>query len=192
MRFMLEQRDSSAQPNFGLAWFLLCLAFAAHVTDEALTGFLGVYNPTVLAVRAQLPWFPMPTFEYRQWLIVLIVANLICLLLTPFAFRNAQWLRPLACLRAHGCLGSLPPARAGLLLLAAAARRIDFSFPPSPRDGQRVANQQLTIGRREEEIKTGKGWSKIPLPLAVLPFYRRRCAFFARRGEASATRKVRA
>ncbi len=96
MRFMPEQCDSSAQRNFGLAWFLLCLAFAAHVTDEALTGFLSIYNPTVLAVRAQLSWFPMPTFEFREWLIGLIIANLVLLPLTPFAFRNAQWLRPLA------------------------------------------------------------------------------------------------
>ncbi len=38
----------------------------------------------------------MPTFEYREWLIGLIVANAVLLLLTPFAFRNARWLRPLA------------------------------------------------------------------------------------------------
>ena len=82
--------------NFGLAWLLLCLAFCAHVTDEALTGFLGVYNPTVIAVRARLSWFPMPTFEYREWLIGLIVANLVLLALTPFAYRNPRWLRPLA------------------------------------------------------------------------------------------------
>ncbi len=82
--------------NFGRAWIFLCLAFCAHVADEALTGFLGVYNTTVLAVRAQLPWFPMPTFEFREWLMGLIVANLVLLLLTPFAFRNARWLRPLA------------------------------------------------------------------------------------------------
>lgn len=82
--------------NFGMAWFLLCLAFCAHVADEALTGFLGVYNPTVLAVRARLSWFPMPTFEFREWLTGLIVANIVLLLLTPFAFRNARWLRPLA------------------------------------------------------------------------------------------------
>jgi hypothetical protein len=75
---------------------LLCLAFCAHVADEALTGFLPVYNATVLAVRREYAWFPMPTFEYRDWLIGLIVANAVFLLLTPFAFRNAQWLRPLA------------------------------------------------------------------------------------------------
>lgn len=96
MPFMSRLRDSSPQPNFGLAWLLLCIAFCAHVADEALTGFLNVYNPTVLAVRAQLSWFPMPTFEYREWLIGLIIANLVLLLLTPFAFRNAPWLRPLA------------------------------------------------------------------------------------------------
>lgn len=82
--------------NFGMAWLLLCLAFCAHVADEALTGFLGIYNPTVLAMRAQYSWFPMPTFEFRQWLTGLIVANVVFLLLTPFAFRNAWWLRPLA------------------------------------------------------------------------------------------------
>jgi hypothetical protein len=89
-------RQRGGPRNLGIAWFLLCLAFCAHVADEALTGFLGVYNPTVLAVRAQLPWFPMPTFELREWLTGLIVANVILLLLTPYAFRNAQWLRPFA------------------------------------------------------------------------------------------------
>lgn len=72
--------------NFGCAWLFLCLAFVAHVADEALTHFLDIYNPTVLAVRASNPWFPMPTFEFREWLTGLIVANVILLLLTPFAF----------------------------------------------------------------------------------------------------------
>jgi hypothetical protein len=89
-------RDSGGECNFGRAWFLLCLALCAHVADEALTGFLDVYNPTVTAVRAQVSWFPMPTFEFREWLIGLIIAIVASLLLTPVAFRNARWLRPLA------------------------------------------------------------------------------------------------
>jgi len=89
-------RPSASPGNFGLAWILLCLAFCAHVADEALTGFLNVYNPTVIVMRARLSWFPMPTFEYREWLVGLIVANLVLLALTPFAFRNARSLRPLA------------------------------------------------------------------------------------------------
>ena len=82
--------------RLGWAWVLLCLATGAHVTDEALTGFLFVYNPTVLALRARLPWWPMPTFEFRPWLVGLIVAVAVGLLLSPLAFRNARGFRPLA------------------------------------------------------------------------------------------------
>jgi hypothetical protein len=87
---------SEGPNNFGLGWVLLCVAFCAHVADEALTGFLDVYNPTVVAMRAALSWFPMPTFEYHEWLIGLIVANAVFLALTPLAYRNARGLRPLA------------------------------------------------------------------------------------------------
>src|SRR5260370_37865382 len=87
--------EPRGQQNFGLAWFLLCLAFCAHVADEALTGFLPIYNATVLAMRSQYKWVPMPTFEFREWLTGLIVANVVLFLLTPFAFRNAWWARPL-------------------------------------------------------------------------------------------------
>jgi hypothetical protein len=93
---MNPPHDSGRPNNFGTAWFLLCLAFCAHVTDEALTGFLPVYNATVLAMRSQYKWFPMPPFGFREWLTGLIIANIVLLLLTPFAFRNARWLRPLA------------------------------------------------------------------------------------------------
>jgi hypothetical protein len=89
-------RDSSSPGSFGLAWTLLCLAFCAHVADEALTGFLNVYNPTVIAMRARIGWFPMPTYDYREWLIGLIIANLVLLALAPLAYRNARGLRPLA------------------------------------------------------------------------------------------------
>jgi hypothetical protein len=82
--------------NFGLAWLLLCFAFAGHVADEALTGFLPLYNATVRALRAEYSWYPMPTFEYRGWLTGLIVVLLILFLLTPFGYRNLRFLRPLA------------------------------------------------------------------------------------------------
>jgi len=89
-------RDSGSGENFGRAWVFLCLAFCAHVADEVLTGFLPLYNATVLAMRSQYKWFPMPTFGFREWLAGLVVANIVLLLLTPFAFQNAWWLRPLA------------------------------------------------------------------------------------------------
>lgn len=81
--------------GFGRAWFALTLAFALHVFDEATTGFLNVYNPTVLALRQRWGWFPMPTFQFREWLIGLIIAVVLCLALTPAAARGAAWMRPL-------------------------------------------------------------------------------------------------
>jgi hypothetical protein len=83
------------ESRLGLAWLALCAALALHVVDEALTGFLAVYNPTVLALRAQYPWFPMPTFDFRDWLIGLICAVVVLCALSPFFFRQARWIRPL-------------------------------------------------------------------------------------------------
>ncbi len=71
------------------------MVLAVHVTDEALTGFLSVYNPTVLALRAKFGFWPMPTFQFREWLSGLIVGILLLAALSPFAFRNARWIRPI-------------------------------------------------------------------------------------------------
>jgi hypothetical protein len=40
----------------------LCAALALHVADEALSGFLSVYNPAVRAIRERVPFLPLPTF----------------------------------------------------------------------------------------------------------------------------------
>lgn len=85
----------SAKTNLGLAWLSLSFSIALHVADEALTGFLAIYNPTVLALRAKLGFWPMPTFEFREWLGGLTASVVVLLSLSPYAFRNASWLRPL-------------------------------------------------------------------------------------------------
>lgn len=72
------------------------MAFALHIVDEASTGFLAVYNPTVTILRERWGWFPMPAFEYRQWLTTLIVACGILFCLTPVAARGMRGLRPVA------------------------------------------------------------------------------------------------
>lgn len=82
--------------RFGRAWLALTLALACHVTDEALTGFLDVYNPIVLAARARFGWFPMPTFAFWTWLLLLIGGILLLLLVTPAAYRGNRVLRVLA------------------------------------------------------------------------------------------------
>jgi len=86
--------EPSGSP-LGWAWVLMWIALAIHVTDEALTGFLAVYNPTVVAVRERLGFWPMPTFGFRQWLTDLALGILFLALLSPFAFRNARWIRPM-------------------------------------------------------------------------------------------------
>jgi len=90
---VLTQRPSDYRP--GWAWVMMWIALASHVTDEALTGFLAVYNSTVLAIRAQLGFWPMPTFDFREWLTGMVVGISVFALLSPFAFRNAGWTRPI-------------------------------------------------------------------------------------------------
>jgi len=82
--------------GFGLSWLLLCLVFALHTWDEAAHDFLSYYNATVLTLYGHFRWFPRMDMQFRGWLTRLLVALAICLALTPFAFRNARWLRPLA------------------------------------------------------------------------------------------------
>jgi hypothetical protein len=65
------------------AWLTLVVILALHVTDEALTGFLSVYNPIVLQMRAAWSWFPMPTFTFGPWLGGLIILVIVLALLTP-------------------------------------------------------------------------------------------------------------
>ena len=74
----------------------MTVAFALHVLDEASTGFLNVYNPTVTALRQRWGWFPMPTFAFREWLVGLMAGVVLCFALTALAARGARWLRPLA------------------------------------------------------------------------------------------------
>jgi len=95
-RYPSKQGAALSASGFGTAWFALCVAFALHILDEASTGFLAVYNPTVTALRGRWGWFPMPTFEFREWLVGLIVACGLLFCLTPVAARGMSGLRPLA------------------------------------------------------------------------------------------------
>src|SRR5271165_5673883 len=75
------------------AWILLCFALELHVFDEATTGFLGVYNPTVVALRERLGWWPMPTFAFGEWLAGLLVACVALLVLSGAVSRGAKGTR---------------------------------------------------------------------------------------------------
>jgi hypothetical protein len=86
----------SFQFRLGFAWIGLALALGLHVVDEATTGFLAVYNPTVIEARSRWSWFPMPTFAFNDWLFGLTAFVILLLTLSPLAFRNARGIRPIA------------------------------------------------------------------------------------------------
>lgn len=89
----LSGASNVASWRAGVAWLAFCSALALHVIDEALTGFLSVYNPTILAFRPNGWWFP-PIFEFRTWLTGLILGVTILSALAPFFFQGARWARP--------------------------------------------------------------------------------------------------
>jgi hypothetical protein len=78
--------------RFGWAWLALALALAVHVTDEALTGFLSVYNPAVRTIRAHIPFLPLPTFTLGTWLTGLVLGICLLLALSLLAFRGIRCL----------------------------------------------------------------------------------------------------
>jgi hypothetical protein len=73
-----QRRNARYGPSrHAQAWCVLVGALAVHVADEALTDFLGFYNPLVLSIRSRVPWFPMPTFTFRIWLASLVALVLV-------------------------------------------------------------------------------------------------------------------
>jgi hypothetical protein len=91
---MVQIPKLKREDSFGLAWLCLSLACTLHIWDEAAHQFLPYYNATVLALYAHFGGFPRLDMEFRTWLGGLLLGNLALLALTPLAFRNARWLRP--------------------------------------------------------------------------------------------------
>lgn len=80
--------------RWALAWGVLCVAFATHVVDEAANDFLSWYNPNALAIRARVPWLPLPVFTFPVWITGLTIAVLVLAALTPHVRAGHRWLVP--------------------------------------------------------------------------------------------------
>lgn len=93
---MQTGRSDDRTSRFGVAWLALTFSLAAHVADEALTGFLDMYNPIVRSLRVRFGWFPMPEFTFGVWLTGLCALVLFLLALSPLAFRGVRVVRVLA------------------------------------------------------------------------------------------------
>jgi hypothetical protein len=128
---------------YGFAWLALCLALAVHVADEALTDFLSVYNPVARTIRQRVPFLPVPIFCFGVWLGGLILGTILLLCLTPFAFQEASWMKPLSALFGVMMIGNallhltgslyfrraLPGLISSPLLLASATFLLACSLP---------------------------------------------------------------
>lgn len=79
--------------RFGFAWLAFAVAISIHVLDEAKHDFLSFYNPNAGAIRARLPFLPLPTFTFESWLTALVVGITLFVCLSPFAFRGVRWAR---------------------------------------------------------------------------------------------------
>jgi hypothetical protein len=92
----IEHLNQQTAKRFGYAWIFLSAALALHVTDEAMTDFLSVYNPAVRAIRERLPFLPLPTFTFGIWLTGLCIGILLLFCLLPLAFKGNRVLTRLA------------------------------------------------------------------------------------------------
>ena len=89
-------RDATEERNrrrHGWAWVALAIALAVHVTDEALNDFLSVYNPAVRVIRERVPWLPVPTFEFAEWIVGLAFAVVVLLALSALVFAGVRAMR---------------------------------------------------------------------------------------------------
>src|SRR5688572_13477998 len=93
---MTNPSRQTLRRNHWLAWMALCGALAIHVADEALTGFLELYNPTVRAIRDQYPLLPLPTFTFEAWLSLLIFAVAMLIASSFFVWKGRWAMRPIS------------------------------------------------------------------------------------------------
>jgi cation transport ATPase len=82
--------------RWAISWACLAAALGLHVADEALTGFLPMYNSVIESLRETYRWVPFPTFTFPVWLGGLITLFVLLFALTPLVLRGYRWLRGLS------------------------------------------------------------------------------------------------
>jgi hypothetical protein len=85
----------ASHPQTLRAWLLLNLAFGLHAYEEAVTGFLPIYNQTASGIRTRIPRLPIPVFSRREWLGRLGMGMAFMLALSPKVYWGARWTKPL-------------------------------------------------------------------------------------------------
>ena len=75
--------------RFGKAWLMLSFFLLLHIIDEALNGFLPVYNENALKIRASTG-IPFPTFAFAYWFTGLICLDIWFLFLSRYALQGRR------------------------------------------------------------------------------------------------------
>ena len=86
---MISSIHSVPANRFGKAWLMLSFFLLLHIIDEALNGFLPVYNETASKIRAGTG-IPFPTFTFAYWFTGLICADLWLLFLSRYALQGKR------------------------------------------------------------------------------------------------------
>jgi protein-S-isoprenylcysteine O-methyltransferase Ste14 len=74
------------------AWLYLCLHLAAHGVEEALNGFVDVWNPFLASMRARTG-IPLPQFVFQDWLTMLVAGVAALTAMTPLVARGTRGFR---------------------------------------------------------------------------------------------------
>ena len=74
------------------AWLYLCAHVAAHAVEEAINGFVTVWNPFLASVRARTG-LPLPQFAFDDWLTALVIGILALTAMTPLVARGVRGFR---------------------------------------------------------------------------------------------------
>lgn len=64
--------------------------------DEAVTDFLGVYNPIFHAIRERHPLIMLPIFSFSVWLSLLIFAVIALVGVSVFVWKGRWAMRPIS------------------------------------------------------------------------------------------------
>jgi hypothetical protein len=82
--------------RWGRSWLIQVAAIALHVIDEAVFGFLPVYNSAVDALRDAYSWVWLPTFDAASWLTGLMLGIVVLLALSYPVFAGKTFMRPVS------------------------------------------------------------------------------------------------
>jgi hypothetical protein len=104
--------------SWTIAWFTACVAFAAHILDEAMHGTFGFYSDLEAMITNIMPSVHMAPFNFDVWLVNLTGTMVVLFALTPLVRARNPLMLPASFLFA-----AFLTANASLHIVMAVARQ---------------------------------------------------------------------